>query len=107
MKNLDGIIADAKSNFDSITDLAALEQARARFLGKRGALTEMLKGLGKLSAEERPQAGPPINRAEQQVGALLDTRPETSKNAVPEPPAPQDERASNPPRRAPTRPVTT
>src|SRR5258708_3815225 len=81
MKNLDGIIADAKSNFDSITDLAALEQPRARFLGKRGALTEMLKGLGKLSAEERPQAGALINRAKQQVEALLQARRETIEMA--------------------------
>ena len=74
MDNLDGIIADAKSNFDSITDLAALEQAKARFLGKNGALTEMLKGLGKLSADVRPQAGALINKAKEQVEALLQAR---------------------------------
>ena len=76
MDNLDGIIADAKSSFDSITDLAALEQAKARFLGKSGALTEMLKGLGKLSAGERPQAGALINKAKEQVEALLQARRE-------------------------------
>ena len=74
MDNLDGIIADAKSNFESITDLASLEQAKARFLGKNGVLTEMLKGLGKLSADVRPQAGALINKAKEQVEALLQAR---------------------------------
>jgi phenylalanyl-tRNA synthetase alpha chain len=74
MDNLDGIIADAKATFDSIADLAALDQAKARFLGKSGALTDMLKGLGKLSAEERPRAGALINRAKEQIEALLQAR---------------------------------
>ena len=47
MENLDGIIADAKSTFDNIIDLAALDQAKARFLGKSGALTERLKEIGR------------------------------------------------------------
>ena len=76
MDNLDGIIADAKSNFDSITDLAALEQAKARFLGKSGALTELQKGLGKMSAEERPRAGALFNNAKVQIEALLQARRE-------------------------------
>ncbi len=74
MDNLDGIIADAKSIFDSISDPAMLEQAKARFLGKSGALTEMLKGLGKLPAEERPQAGALINKAKAQIEVLLQDR---------------------------------
>jgi phenylalanyl-tRNA synthetase alpha chain len=74
MENLDGIIADAKATFDSIADLAALDQAKARFLGKSGALTDMLKGLGKLSAGERPHAGALINRAKEQIEGLLQSR---------------------------------
>src|SRR5258706_462662 len=80
MDKLDGIIADAKSSFDSIRDLAALEQAKARFLGKSGTLTEMLKGLGKLSAEQRPQAGVLINKAKEQIEALLQSRREANES---------------------------
>ena len=76
MDNLDGIIADAKANFDSITDLACLEQAKSRFLGKSGALAELQKGLGKLSAEERPRAGTLFNKAKVQIEALLQARRE-------------------------------
>ena len=74
MESLDGIIADAKAIFDSITDLAALEQAKARFLGKNGALAELQKGLGKLSAEERPRAGALFNNAKEQIEGLLQAR---------------------------------
>ncbi len=81
MQNLDGIIADAKSNFDSITELADLEQAKARFLGKNGALTELQKGLGKLSAEERPRAGALFNNAKIQIEALLQGRREAIAEA--------------------------
>jgi phenylalanyl-tRNA synthetase alpha chain len=81
MQNLDGIIADAKATFDSAPDPAALEQAKAKFLGKSGILTEMLKGLGKLSAEERPQAGALINKAKVEIEALLSARRDAIQNA--------------------------
>jgi phenylalanyl-tRNA synthetase alpha chain len=50
MDKLEKIVADAKSAFERVADLAQLEQTKARFLGKTGALTEQLKGLGKLAA---------------------------------------------------------
>ena len=53
MDKLEKIVADARSAFERAADLAQLEQAKARFLGKTGALTEQLKGLGKLPAGER------------------------------------------------------
>ncbi len=76
MDNLEKIVADAKSAFERVTDLAQLEQTKARFLGKTGALTEQLKGLGKLPAGERPSAGALINQAKEKVEALLAARRE-------------------------------
>ena len=81
MENLDQIVADARSQFEAIDDAAQLEQAKARFLGKSGILTEMLKGLGKLSAAERPQAGALINEAKQAVESLLQARREAIRDA--------------------------
>ncbi len=77
MDNLEKIVADAKSAFERVTDLAQLEQTKARFLGKTGALTEQLKGLGKLPAGERPSAGALINQAKEKVEALLAARRES------------------------------
>ena len=76
MDKLEKIVADAKSAFERAADLAQLEQAKARFLGKTGALTEQLKGLGKLPAGERPSAGALINEAKDKIEALLAARSE-------------------------------
>ena len=74
MDNLEKIVAEARATFEGISDAARLEQAKARFLGKAGVLTEQLKGLGKLPAGERPGAGALINEAKEKVEALLAAR---------------------------------
>lgn len=74
MKELEQIVADARAAIAATRSVAELEQAKSRFLGKAGTLTELLKGLGKLSAEERPRAGAAINQAKSQVESLLGAR---------------------------------
>jgi phenylalanyl-tRNA synthetase alpha chain len=74
MQNLDEILSNAQIEFAACANLADLEQAKARFLGKSGALTDLLKGLGKLPAEERPAAGGAINEAKQGVEQALQDR---------------------------------
>jgi phenylalanyl-tRNA synthetase alpha chain len=71
MRELEPLIAEAAGAIRATRSVADLEQAKARFLGKSGSLTELLKGLGKLSAEERPTAGAAINRAKAEVERLL------------------------------------
>ncbi len=74
MQELHHILDDALKTFAAAGDPAALENAKARYLGKEGSLTVLLKGLGKLSAEERPQAGARINEVKQQIEAALQAR---------------------------------
>lgn len=76
MEKLEQIVSEARSMLEGISELAQLEQAKARFLGKAGALTELLKRLGKLPAEQRPQAGARINEAKEAVEQLLIARRE-------------------------------
>jgi phenylalanyl-tRNA synthetase alpha chain len=71
MRELEPLIAEADSAIRATKSIAGLEQVKARFLGKSGSLTELLKGLGKLSAEERPKAGAAINQAKARVEELL------------------------------------
>jgi phenylalanyl-tRNA synthetase alpha chain len=68
---LDAIVAEAQLVLGKAKTIADLEQAKARFLGKAGSLTEQMKQLGKLSAEERPKAGAFINEAKQKIEALV------------------------------------
>lgn len=70
------IIAEAEAELAAVASIADLEQVKARFLGKSGVLTEQLKQLGKLSAEERPAAGAAINVAKQAVEGLVSNRRE-------------------------------
>jgi phenylalanyl-tRNA synthetase alpha chain len=81
MENLDQLIASATADFAAATEPARLEDAKARYLGREGTLTALLKGLGKLPAEERKSAGAAINIAKERIESALTTRREALKNA--------------------------
>ena len=74
MNELDRIVADALAEFTACGDAAALENSKARYLGKSGALTDLLKSLGKLPGAERPAAGARINEAKAKLEAALTAR---------------------------------
>ncbi len=74
MQDLGQLIEDAQQAIAASKDLPSLDTVRVRYLGKKGALTEQLKGLGKLPPEDRPKAGQAINRAKQSVADAIETR---------------------------------
>ena len=74
MNELESIVAEALAEFAACAEPASLENAKARYTGKTGRLTDLLKALGKLSATERPAAGARINAAKEQLEAALKTR---------------------------------
>jgi phenylalanyl-tRNA synthetase alpha chain len=76
MQELEKILDEALQQFAAIEQAAELEQAKARYLGKEGRLTALLKGLGKMSAEERPAAGVRINQVKQGIESALQQRRE-------------------------------
>ena len=82
MTDLNHLIAAAEADFSACADMPALENAKAKYLGKTGSLTDALKGLGKLSAEERPAVGAAINVVKQGVEAALTARREAILGAA-------------------------
>ena len=82
MENLETITSSALAEVESAANAADLDQVRVRFLGKKGELTQLLKGLGKLSAEERPKAGGLINEAKQQVQVAINAKREGMEKAA-------------------------
>ena len=74
MLDTNSLVESALRAIEQTSDERALEQLRVDYLGKKGSLTELLKGLGKLSPEERPQAGERINQAKRQVQDALESR---------------------------------
>ena len=78
MENLEPLANEAKAAIAAAEDGATLEQLRVDYLGKKGQITALLKGLGQLSAEERPAAGAQINVVKQELQELISAR----KNAL-------------------------
>lgn len=74
--DLEAIIKQAEAHINEAQDGATLDAVRVDYMGKKGQLTDLLKGLGKLSAEERPAAGQKINLAKQQIQRLIQARGE-------------------------------
>lgn len=76
MNNLEEIITEASNLMNSTEDAIELENVKARYLGKSGVLTDLLKGLGKLPAEQRPMMGSLINEAKNRLETTLKLRRE-------------------------------
>jgi phenylalanyl-tRNA synthetase alpha chain len=74
MDPLAALISQAQSAFAAAPTPAALENEKARFLGKGGSLTELLKGLGKLDPEQKRGEGARINAAKARIEELLQAR---------------------------------
>ena len=62
-------------------DPSAIEELRVQFLGKKGAMTSVLRGMNELSAEERPEAGKLANEARQYIEARIAAAMTEIKNA--------------------------
>ena len=82
MQSLENIKAEAVVAIEAALDIAALEELRISYLGKKGAVTGLLKNLGQLSAEERPKAGAEINAVKQQLNEQLNARKASLQDAA-------------------------
>jgi len=74
MENIEILLAEGKQAAEQATSTQDLDQVRVQYLGKKGHLTQLLKGLGALTPEERPQAGAKINEAKQALQEVLNAR---------------------------------
>jgi phenylalanyl-tRNA synthetase alpha chain len=71
---VDPIVDEARAAIARAASSADLEQLRVRFLGRQGRLTQLLRALGALPAEERPLVGAAANEAKRELEALLELR---------------------------------
>ena len=82
MQALDELKVEATAAIEAAADAASLERLRVEWLGKKGRVTDLLKGLGQLSAEERPKAGAEINEVKQLLSALISERKDMLQQAA-------------------------
>lgn len=81
MDNINHLVATAKQQINSINELTELDDIRVKYLGKKGALTALLKNLNSLSADERPKMGQIVNDAKTFIAQLLQGKKEHLVNA--------------------------
>ena len=82
MQALDDLKAEATAAIESAGDSAALEKLRVEWLGKKGRVTDLLKSLGQLDADERPKVGAEINAVKQLLNEQISERKETLQQAA-------------------------
>jgi phenylalanyl-tRNA synthetase alpha chain len=82
MENMTSLLEQASAAVAAADSVQELDQVRVDYLGKKGPLTALRKGLGKLSAEERPVAGAKINELVQQVTEQINARKELLESAA-------------------------
>lgn len=70
----DDMIQRAQTLFSQSDDAAALENAKATFLGRQGEITALMKGLAKLPPDEKRTQGAAINQIKRQIESLLNDR---------------------------------
>jgi len=74
MENLEQLALQARVAVEAAADGAALEQLRVDFLGKKGRITGLLKGLGSMPEEDRPRFGALVNVLKQELQDLIGAR---------------------------------
>ena len=82
MQALDDLKAEATAAIESAGDSAALEKLRVEWLGKKGRVTDLLKSLGQLDADERPKVGAEINAVKQLLNEQISERKGTLQKAA-------------------------
>ena len=82
MSNLDALEQGLLTDIAAASDEAAIESVRITALGKKGSVSELLKSLGAMSADERTSAGPAINGLKERVNSALQARRSELKDAA-------------------------
>ncbi len=73
-EKLEQIRAEGLEAIAAVESLAALEELRVKYVGRKGLVTDVLRGLGQVSAEERPALGQAANEVKAALTQLLDER---------------------------------
>jgi phenylalanyl-tRNA synthetase alpha chain len=76
IERLQTILKNAEASISGAADIKGIDDLRVKYLGKSGELTEILKGLNQLPAEEKPQVGKVSNEIKNKIARLLDQKKE-------------------------------
>ncbi len=80
-QQLTQLLKTAKTAINDVTDLKSLDALRVKFLGKKGELTDILKGVGKLPKEEKPKIGKIVNEVKTELQQTLAVKEQAMREA--------------------------
>ncbi len=80
--SLEETVACATKQIANSADLVELDRIRVEYLGKKGIFTQQMKGLGKLSAEQRPIVGQAINNAKEEFQSAFNQHKQLLESAL-------------------------
>ena len=81
-EQLDALRLEALEQLKALNDPKELEEFRVRYLGKKGSVTGLLRGMGALPAEERPQMGQLVNQLRQELDEAIAEKSATLQSAI-------------------------
>jgi len=68
------ILNEARVKIEEATEISIVEEIRVKMLGKKGLITQILRGMGELSKEEKKQIGPAANKAKNEIETLINEK---------------------------------
>lgn len=68
------ILNEARVKIEEATEISIVEEIRVKMLGKKGLITQILRGMGELSREEKKQIGPAANKAKNEIETLINEK---------------------------------
>lgn len=80
ISDIEAIRSRFQADIDAASDLSSLDAIRVSALGKKGEISMMMRGLGKMSPEEKTVMGPALNGLKNDVAALVDIRKTALEN---------------------------
>ncbi|MBB3129342.1 phenylalanyl-tRNA synthetase alpha chain [Paenibacillus rhizosphaerae] len=80
-EKLEALRQEAIAQLNDVADVQTLNDLRVKYLGKKGALTEVLRGMGALSAEERPLIGQVANDVRGAIEGLIESKQQAFQKA--------------------------
>ena len=81
-ERLKGLQQEALEKIEQSQELKQLNDVRVAYLGKKGPITEVLKGMGKLSAEERPKMGALANEVRDAIASAIESKQQVLETAA-------------------------
>jgi phenylalanyl-tRNA synthetase alpha chain len=82
MMDMDSLLQDALFQINEASDLESLETVRVTYFGKKGALTELSKLLGQVSAEEKPVLGAKVSALRQTINEAFESKKQALSDAL-------------------------